>query len=56
MPMPETTVYKDDRSVFPEDKIGMAGQSGMIQPVAKATAEQELPDQQFWFGVSAFYG
>jgi hypothetical protein len=34
----------------------MAGQSGMIQPVAKATTEQELPNQYFRFGISAFYG
>lgn len=33
----------------------MPGQTRMIEPIAKATAEQELPDQQLWFGVLALY-
>ena len=33
----------------------MTGQTWVIEPVAKATAEQELPDQQLWFGVLAPY-
>lgn len=33
----------------------MTGQTWMIESVAKATAEQELPDQQLWFGVLAPY-
>lgn len=33
----------------------MTGQTWVIESVAKATAEQELPDHQFWFGVLAPY-
>ena len=33
----------------------MPWKSRVIQPVTKATAEQELPHQQLWFGVLAFY-
>ena len=33
----------------------MSWKSWVVQPVTKATTEQELPHQQFWFGVLAFY-
>lgn len=55
MAVPEATVYEDDGPVLAEDEVGMTGQTWMIESVAKATAEQELPDQQLWFGVLALY-
>lgn len=55
MAVPEASVYEDDGPVLAEDEVGMPGQTRMIEPVAKATAEQELPDQQLWFGVLAPY-
>ena len=55
MAVPEASVYEDDGPVLAEDEVGMPGQTRMIEPVAKTTAEQELPDQQLWFGVLAPY-
>lgn len=55
MTVPEASVYEDDGPVLAEDEVGMTGQTRMIEPIAKAAAEQELPDQQLWFGVLAPY-
>lgn len=33
----------------------MPWKSRVVQPVTKASAEQELPHQQLWFGVLSFY-
>ena len=55
MAVPEASVYEDDGPVLAEDEVGMTWQTWMIEPIAKATAEQELPDQQLWFGVLAPY-
>lgn len=55
MTVPEATVYEDDGPVLAEDEVGMTGQTRMIEPVAKAMAEQELPDHQLRFGVLAPY-
>ena len=33
----------------------MSGKPRMVQPIPKATAEQELPYQQFWLCVLALY-
>lgn len=55
MTVPEASVYEDDGPVLAEDEVGMPGQTRMIESVAKATAEQELPDHQFWFGVLVPY-
>ena len=55
VPMPETAVDENDRSVFSQNQIGVPGEPRMIQPVAEATAEQELPHKQFRLRVLALY-
>lgn len=55
MTMPKTTIDEDYGAVFAKHEVGMTGQAGMVQPIAEATTEQELPHQQFRFGVLALY-
>ena len=53
MPVPEATVHEDHRTVLAQDDIGMAGQTGIVQLVAEATAEQELPYLHLGFRILA---
>lgn len=40
MPMPEATIHKDARSVFPQHNVRVPSQPRMIQPIAKTTTPQ----------------
>lgn len=55
MTMPETSVHKNNSPVFSQYNIGMTGQTGMVEPVAEATAEKEFPNQQFRLSILSVY-
>lgn len=55
MTMPETSVHKNNSPVFSQYNIGMTGQTGMVEPVAEATAEKEFPHQQFRLRILSAY-
>jgi hypothetical protein len=42
--MPETAPHLDDRVVTRQDDVGAAGKFSNVQPEAKPSAVQELPD------------
>ena len=55
MAMPKATIDEDHRSIFAKHQIRMARKARMVQPIAEASAEQELPHQHFRFRVLALY-
>lgn len=55
MTMPETSVHKNNSPVFSQYNIGMTGQTGMVEPIAEATAEKEFPHQQFRLRIFSAY-
>lgn len=53
MPMPETAVDEDNRVVFRENQVGLAGKFFCMKPVTKAPLVQGFADQHFGFGILA---
>ena len=41
--MPEATIHKDARSVFPQYQVRMPWQSFVIQPIAESPSPQSTP-------------
>lgn len=55
MSMPEASVHEDARPVFAKHDVRMTGETWMVQPIAKPSAEQEFPYHDFRFGVLSPY-
>lgn len=55
MAMPEATMNEDDRFIFWQHQVGLAGQGFIVQFVPEALSMQKLPHQHFRFGVLALY-
>ena len=55
MSVPKATVYKNHSPVFAQDQVWMTRQTGMVEPIAEATAEKELTNQHLRLRVSSFY-
>ena len=53
MPVPETTIDKDNRPILPQHDIGMTGQTGMVQPVPESSRKQIFSDYHFRLGILA---
>jgi hypothetical protein len=56
MSMPETAVHEDARPVPTQHDVRLAGQSWVVQSVAEAQTEEELPHNHLRLRVLAFYG
>lgn len=56
MPVPVTTVDKDDGAVLAQHDVRPSRQSRVVQSVAEASGEEELPHQQFGLRVLATDG
>ena len=55
VPMPETTVDKDYRTILAQHNIWMTRQTRVVQPIAKPSAEQVLPHQNLRLGTLTSY-
>ena len=55
MPVPETTVDKDNRAILAQHNIWMTRKTRMVKPIAKASAEKILPNQYFRFSTLPSY-
>ena len=55
MPVPETAVDEDSRSVFAHDDVRLAGHALDIEPVAVSVRPQPFPDRYLRFGRLAMY-
>ena len=47
MPVPEASVYKNDRPVLREQHVGLSGQPAVMQPVPEPSGMQGPTDEQF---------
>lgn len=56
VPVPKTSVDEDDRPVARQHDVRASGKPRVMQPEAEASAEEELPHQQFRLGVLSPYG
>ena len=56
MPMPETSVYEDNRAELPQHNVWMSRQARMVEPVSESHTEEELAYQYLRLGVLAPYG
>ena len=55
MPMPETPIDKDDRTILAQHYIRMARQTWVIEPIAEPSAEEELPHHYLRLGIPPAY-
>lgn len=56
MPVPEASVHEDYRAVARQHEVRTSGQACIVEPVAKATAEEEMPYKHLRSGVASAYG
>lgn len=56
MSVPETAIYKDDRTILAHHDVWMSRQSRMVQPVPEPMSKEIPPNQYLRFGILAVYG
>ena len=55
MPMLETPIDKDDRTILAQHYIRMARQTWVVEPIAEPSAEKELPHHYLRLGIPPAY-
>ena len=55
MPVPETTMHKNDGFVFGQYNIGFAGEIFYVQAVTESVCKKKLTHQHLRFRILAFY-